>query len=280
MNSIAAAINPTAFQLFGKDVRWYGILIATGVIIAVWMSMAEAKRRQIMPDDIIDLLLFIVPIGFIGARAYYVAFEWDFYSAHPEQIIAIWNGGIAIYGGLIAGLITLVVFCYYKVLPAWLILDIITPGVMAAQILGRWGNFMNQEAYGAKTTLSFLQGLHLPQFIIDQMWINGAYRQPTFLYESFFNLIGLILILVLRHNKHFFKIGEVVLSYVLWYSVVRFFVEGMRTDSLYIFNTIRVSQALSAVLFVVVIGLFIYRRRVTKPDWYLAGSGLKFPYQR
>lgn len=175
-----------------------------------------------MPDDIIDLLFFILPIGFIGARLYYVAFQWPEYAQDPAKIFMIWQGGIAIYGGLIAGLITLIVYTYYRHLPTWLLLDVITPGVMLAQIMGRWGNFMNQEAYGAVTSLDFLKGLHLPDFIIQQMFIDGAYRQPTFLYESFFNLIGLILILVLRH-KHVFKQGEVALSYVLWYSIVRFF---------------------------------------------------------
>lgn len=276
----SGALNPVAFNIFGFGVHWYGILIATGVLIAVSMAMLEAKKRQIMPDDVIDLLFWAVPIGFIGARIYYVIFEWGYYSQNPGQIFAIWNGGIAIYGGLIAGLITLIVFCYYRGLPTWLMTDVIVPGVMAAQILGRWGNFMNQEAFGAKTTLSSLQGMHLPQFVIDQMFIGGAYRQPTFLYESFFNLIGLALILFLRHRKHLYKQGEVTLSYVLWYSVVRFFVEGMRTDSLYIFNVIRVSQALSLVLFFVTIGLLIYRRKVVKPKSYLEGSGLSFPYER
>ncbi len=231
-----------------------------------------------MPDDIIDLLFFILPIGFIGARLYYVAFQWPEYAQDPAKIFMIWQGGIAIYGGLIAGLITLIVYTYYRHLPTWLLLDVITPGVMLAQIMGRWGNFMNQEAYGAVTSLDFLKGLHLPDFIIQQMFIDGAYRQPTFLYESFFNLIGLILILVLRH-KHVFKQGEVALSYVLWYSIVRFFVEGMRTDSL-LLGSIRVSQALSAILFVVVVGIMIYRRKVVKPKEYIEGSGFKFPYER
>ena len=151
---------------------------------------------------------------------------------------------------------------------------------MAAQVIARWGNFMNQEAHGGMTTLTFLQKLHLPQFVIQQMYINGHYYQPTYLYESVGNLIGLILILSLRHRKHLFKQGEVFLSYVIWYSMVRFIVEGMRTDSLYIANTIRVSQALSLVLFFGAIILWVYRRKVVKPNWYLAGSGLKYPYNR
>lgn len=254
--------------------------MAVAIILAAFMAINEGKKRHIIPDDFVDLLLWAVPLGYVGARIYYVIFEWGYYSQHPDQIIAIWNGGIAIYGGLIAGLIVLLVFCYKRELPPFLMLDIITPGVMAAQILGRWGNFVNQEAHGGPTTLHFLQSLHLPEFIIQQMKIGGTYYQPTFLYESFFNLIGLILILSLRHKKHVFKQGEVFMTYLLWYSVVRFFVEGMRTDSLYIFGIIRVSQALSLVLFIATIILWIYRRKVVKPKWYLEGSGLKYPYTR
>lgn len=273
-------INPVAFNLGNLSVKWYGVIMALAIILAVSMAIIEGRKRQIESDDFIDLLLWAVPLGYVGARIYYVIFEWRYYAQHPDQIIAIWNGGIAIYGGLLAGLVVLLIFCYKKMLPPFLMLDIITPGVMAAQILGRWGNFINQEAHGGPTTLGFLQSLHLPNFIISQMKINGIYYQPTFLYESFFNLIGLILILVLRHKKHLFKQGEIFMLYLAWYSVVRFFVEGMRTDSLYLWGSIRVSQLLSLILLVIVIGLFIYRRKVVKPKWYLDGSGLKYPYNR
>lgn len=273
-------INPVAFKLGSLNVKWYGVIMALAIIMAVSMAIVEGQKRQIASDDFIDLLLWAVPLGYIGARIYYVAFEWNYYVQHPDQIIAIWNGGIAIYGGLLFGLIVLIVFCYQRRLPAFLMLDIIAPGVMAAQILGRWGNFFNQEAHGGPTTIEFLQRLHLPAFIIEQMQINGVYYQPTFLYESFFNLLGLILILFLRHRQHLFKQGEVFMLYLTWYSVVRFFVEGLRTDSLYLVGTIRVSQLLSLILFIVTIGLFIYRRKVIKPKWYLDGSGLKYPYTR
>ncbi|KJY65486.1 Prolipoprotein diacylglyceryl transferase [Lactobacillus helsingborgensis] len=273
-------INPVAFNLGNLSVKWYGVIMALAIILAVSMAIIEGRKRQIESDDFVDLLLWAVPLGYVGARIYYVIFEWQYYAQHPDQIIAIWNGGIAIYGGLLAGLVVLLIFCYKKMLPPFLMLDILTPGVMAAQILGRWGNFINQEAHGGPTTLGFLQSLHLPNFIISQMKINGIYYQPTFLYESFFNLIGLILILVLRHKKHLFKQGEIFMLYLAWYSVVRFFVEGMRTDSLYLWGSIRVSQLLSLILLVIVIGLFIYRRKVVKPKWYLDGSGLKYPYNR
>ena len=273
-------INPVAFKLGNLSVKWYGIIMAVAIILAVSMAIFEGRKRQIESDDFMDLLLWAVPLGYVGARIYYVVFEWNYYSQHLDEIIAIWNGGIAIYGGLLAGLAVLLVFCYKRMLPPFLMLDIITPGVMAAQILGRWGNFINQEAHGGPTTLAFLQSLHLPDFIINQMKIGGVYYQPTFLYESFFNLIGLLIILLLRHRKHLFKQGEIFMLYLAWYSVVRFFVEGMRTDSLYLWGSIRVSQMLSVILLIVVIVLFIYRRRIVKPKWYLDGSGLKYPYSR
>ena len=274
------ALNPIAFSFGPFHVRWYGIIIATGILLATFMAIREGQRRQIMSDDFIDLLLWGVPLGFIGARLYYVIFEWGYFSQHPSEIIAIWNGGIAVYGGLIAGAIVLLIFCFRRMLPPFLVLDIVAPGVMAAQVLGRWGNFMNQEAHGAQCTWAYLQNQHRPQFIIDQMYINGHYYKPTFLYESFFNLIGLVIILALRHRKHLFKQGEVFMFYVAWYAVVRFFVEGMRTDSLYAFGTIRVSQALSVVLLLADLALFVYRRVKVKPKWYLDGSGLKYPYER
>ena len=273
-------INPVAFKLGNLSVKWYGIIMAVAIILAVSMAIFEGRKRQIESNDFMDLLLWAVPLGYVGARIYYVIFEWNYYSQHLDEIIAIWNGGIAIYGGLLAGLAVLLVFCYKRMLPPFLMLDIITPGVMAAQILGRWGNFINQEAHGGPTTLAFLQSLHLPDFIINQMKIGGVYYQPTFLYESFFNLIGLLIILLLRHRKHLFKQGEIFMLYLAWYSVVRFFVEGMRTDSLYLWGSIRVSQMLSVILLIVVIVLFIYRRRIVKPKWYLDGSGLKYPYSR
>ena len=273
-------ISPDAFVIGNFSVKWYGVIMAVAIILAVSMAIVEGRKRQIESEDFLDLLLWVVPLGYVGARIYYVIFEWSYYSKHPDQIIAIWNGGIAIYGGLIAGLVVLLIFSYRRMLPPFLMLDVITPGVMAAQILGRWGNFFNQEAHGGPTTLHFLQSLHLPDFIINQMKIGGTYYQPTFLYESFFNLIGLILILVLRHRKHVFKRGEGFRLYRGCYSIVRFFVEGLRTDSLYLTSGIRVSQLLSLILFIAVIALFIYRRKVVKPKWYLDGSGLKFPYSR
>ncbi|MCI1985227.1 MAG: prolipoprotein diacylglyceryl transferase [Lactobacillus sp.] len=267
------ALNPIALSIGGLEIHWYGVIIACGVLLAVWLAMREAVRRGINDDHIMNLVLWALPFALIGARAYYVVFEWPYYAAHPSEIIAIWHGGIAIYGALIASVIVFLIYCRIKWLPAWLVLDIAAPTVMIAQSIGRWGNFMNQEAFGAKTTLTYLRGLHLPEFIVQQMNIGGAYRQPTFLYESLWNLTGFVLLMSIRHHREWFKQGEVFLSYVMWYAFGRFFVEGMRTDSLYLMPGLRVSQALSIVLFIVALGLVLYRRR-QDVAWYLDGDPL------
>lgn len=268
MNHILGAIDPIAFSFGSLDVYWYGIIIATGIFAAIFLSTREAEKRGIEGDHIVDMALWAIPLAFIGARLYYVLFELGYYLEHPSQIIAIWNGGIAIYGGLIAGGLTVYWYTKKKGIPIWLMLDILAPNVLLAQAMGRWGNFMNQEAHGGEVTRTFLENLFLPDFIINQMEINGVYYHPTFLYESLWSLLGFILIVVLRNKKHLLRQGEVALSYVLWYSFGRFFIEGLRTDSLWLFDFIRISQALSLLLFVAALSLWIYRRRDYPPVPY------------
>lgn len=272
MSNLLGAINPIAFSLGPLDVYWYGIIIAAAIFVAIFLSTREAEKRGIDGEHIVDMALWALPIAFIGARLYYVVFELDYYLQNPGEIIAIWNGGIAIYGGLIAGGLTVYWYTKKHGIPLWLMLDILAPSVLLAQAIGRWGNFMNQEAHGGEVTRSFLENLFLPEFIINQMEINGLYYQPTFLYESLWSLVGFVLIVILRNKKHLFRQGEVALSYVLWYSLGRFFIEGLRTDSLWIFDLIRVSQALSVVLFIGALSLWIYRRRDYPPvPYYLDG---------
>lgn len=261
-------INPIAINLGGLSIHWYGLILATAALLGVLWAMHEASNRGIDPDKILDMVLWTAPFALVGARAYYVIFELPFYLKRPEEIIKIWHGGIAIYGGLIAALAVVLIFCRKNKLSTWKILDIAAPSVMLGQIIGRWGNFMNQEAFGRIVSHSFLKSLHLPHFIIEQMFIQGAYRQPTFLYESLWNLIGLIIILIIRQNN-IFKQGDVILSYVIWYSFGRFFIEGMRTDSLYLFSGLRVSQALSVILFIGAIAFMIYRHKTKKLPLYL-----------
>ena len=267
------AIDPIAFSLGGLSVHWYGVIIASAVLLAIFLGTNESEKRGIKGDDIIDMMLWALPISIIGARIYYVIFEWRYYIQHPAEIIAIWNGGIAIYGGLIAGGLTVYWFTKKRGLPFWLVLDIAAPSVIIAQAIGRWGNFVNQEAHGEATTKSFLEGIHIPDFIVNNMNIEGVYYQPTFLYESLWNVLGFILLLILRRRKNLLKRGEVALSYVLWYSFGRFFIEGLRTDSLMLAQTIRVSQLLSILLFVGAILLWIYRRKkYPENPYYLTGA--------
>lgn len=267
------AIDPIAFSLGGLSVHWYGVIIASAVLLAIFLGTNESEKRGIKGDDIIDMMLWALPISIIGARIYYVIFEWRYYIQHPAEIIAIWNGGIAIYGGLIAGGLTVYWFTKKRGLPFWLVLDIAAPSVIIAQAIGRWGNFVNQEAHGEATTKAFLEGLHIPDFIVNNMNIEGVYYQPTFLYESLWNVLGFILLLILRRRKNLLKRGEVALSYVLWYSFGRFFIEGLRTDSLMLAQTIRVSQLLSILLFVGAILLWIYRRKkYPENPYYLTGA--------
>ena len=265
------ALNPIAFKLGPLSVHWYGLIIASAVILAVALSVREGKRLGLKEDDFYDFLLWALPVALITARSYYVIFQWPYYASHPSEIYRIWDGGIAIYGALIGALLVLLAFCKRKAISAWLFLDVISPTVILAQGIGRWGNFVNQEAHGRVTSLAFLQHLHLPECIINQMSINGSYYQPTFLYESLWDVLGFLILISLRHRQNLFKQGEVFLTYLCWYSFGRFFIEGMRTDSLML-GSLRVSQWLSLVLFLTGIAIWLYRRYYNPLNpWYLAG---------
>lgn len=253
-------MNPVALQLGPISIRWYAICIVSGLILAVYLSMKEAPRKKINPDAIIDFILIAFPLAIVGARLYYVIFEWGYYSQHLGEIFAIWNGGIAIYGGLLTGALVLYLFSRRRLIEPIDFLDIAAPSVMIAQSIGRWGNFFNQEAYG--TAVKSLN--YLPSFIRDQMYIDGSYRQPTFLYESIWNLLGFLLILILRRKPQFLRQGEITAFYLIWYGFGRMIIEGMRTDSL-MFAGLRVSQWLSMILILVGFAIIIYQRRKKAP---------------
>ena len=261
MNVLLSVIDPVAISIGPIKIYWYGIIIALAMLIGISLATKEAKKLGLEEDTMVDMALWAIPIGFIGARLYYVLFKWDYYIQNPSEIIAIWNGGIAIYGGLIAGGLAVYWFARRKKMTLTLLLDILAPSVLLAQSIGRWGNFINQEAHGGAVSRQFLETLYLPEFIIEQMNINGTYYHPTFLYESLWSLLGFILLIILRNQKGLLRRGEVALSYVIWYSFGRFFIEGMRTDSLWIGYIMRVSQMLSLVLFISAIILLVYRRR-------------------
>lgn len=253
-------INPVAFHLLGLPVRWYAIIIACAMLLSVELALREVERKGFDSDRVMDLLMWAIPLGFVGARIYYVLFEWEYYSQHLGQIIAIWNGGIAIYGGIIAAVITAYVYARRWGFSVRFLADVAAPYLLLAQAIGRWGNFVNREAHGGLASESFLREvLHLPSFIVDRMLINGSYYHPTFLYESVWNLLGVGLLLFLRRKKNFLRLGDTALLYVIWYAFGRFFIEGVRTDSLYL-GPFRVSQMLSLILFIVGGSLFLYRR--------------------
>ena len=258
-------INRVAFDLFGIEIYWYALIIVFGIVVAMWLSTRESIRVNLKPDDVSDFMLIGLPVAFIGARLYYVLFNIGPYLEEPMQIFNLRSGGLAIYGGLIAGGIWLYFFCQRNFISPWTFLDIATPNVLLAQGIGRWGNFVNHEAYGGETTRAFLESLYLPNFIIENMNIDGAYRQPTFLYESLWNFLGFIVLILLRKQKNLFKQGEIGIAYVIWYSFGRFWIEGMRTDSLYLVGDIRVSQVLSLVLFFGGWAVLIWRRK-TNPN--------------
>ncbi|MCL6570269.1 MAG: prolipoprotein diacylglyceryl transferase [Bacillus sp. (in: Bacteria)] len=259
MNQTFEPINPVAFSLGPIAVHWYGIIIGLGLALALYLAIKEENRRGLKKDTFADLMIWAIPIAIISARLYYVIFEWGYYAQHPGDILQIWNGGLAIHGALIGAVITTYIFAKKRKISFWKIADIAAPSIILGQAIGRWGNFINQEAHGGEVTRSFLEGLYLPDFIINQMFIDGSYYHPTFLYESLWNFAGFFLLLLLRRVN--LRSGEIFLTYVIWYSVGRFFVEGMRTDSLML-GFLRMAQTISIGLVIGAVAILLYRRKM------------------
>ena len=256
-------MNPVMFKIFSYEVRWYSVLILLGALIGVLLLKKEAKRFTMNWDFIFNLSFWTIIFGILGARLYYVIFHWtDTYSKDLLSIFKIWEGGLAIHGGILAGAITVYFYCKRFKANTLKIIDMALPSVLIAQAIGRWGNFFNGEAYGGVVSLSHLENLHLPKFIIDGMYIDGVYREPTFLYESIWCLIGFIVLLVIRRNKYT-KIGTITGTYLMWYSFGRFFIERMRTDSLML-GGFRVAQIISVILFIIGAILVIRNKRQSK----------------
>ena len=250
-------LSRTAFTVFGQDIYWYGIFIGLGVILGVLLALHEAKRTGQNPDTYLDFIIYAMIIAIIGARLYYVIFSWDFYSQHPEKIFAIREGGLAIYGGIIGGVLTAIVYSHVKKKNFWVMADTMAPSLILGQMLGRWGNFFNKEAFGGFTDNLFAMRYQLsqvrasdvtPDILQNLVTVNGVdYIQvhPTFLYESFWSLCVFIILLILQRKKKFN--GQVCATYFFGYALGRVWIEGLRTDQLCIGN-VPVSQALSAVL--------------------------------
>ncbi|MBR3660350.1 MAG: prolipoprotein diacylglyceryl transferase [Bacilli bacterium] len=260
-------MNRVAFDLGFIEIYWYSITMLLGVVLGSLLAYLEIKRLKLDKEYYFNMLFYAIIFGFIGARFYYVLFNLDYYLNNLGEIIAVWNGGLAIHGGIIGGVLTIIVYSLInqrKINEILKYMDISAVGVMIGQIIGRWGNFFNQEAHGGISSIKFLKSLYIPDFIIKGMTINNIVYHPTFLYESLLNLIGLIILLIVRHNKKI-KNGMILSLYLIWYSIVRFFIESMRTDSLMIGN-LKMAQVISIILIVCGIILFIYSWK--KNDYY------------
>ncbi|MFO7887447.1 MAG: prolipoprotein diacylglyceryl transferase [Eubacteriales bacterium] len=240
-------MNPVAFSIFNIDIMWYGILIGAGVLIGTLLALREARKIGFRDEDLMDLLIFAIPLAIVGARLYYVIFQFDYYKNNITEIFNIRGGGLAIHGGIIAAVLVGAIFCKIRKVNFWQIADITAPSIILGQAIGRWGNFINQEAYGTVTDLSW------------GIIINGQKVHPTFLYESLWNIVVFIFLLWYRRKVRK-KDGEVFLLYGILYSIGRFFIEGMRTDSL-MFGDFRVAQLISIIIVVTLTGVFIRKRK-------------------
>lgn len=275
-------IDKIAFSLFGRDIAWYGLLITIGMVLAVlYGNYIGVKREKLKSDDIMDLAFIIILFGVLGARLYYIIFKWEdyivtsgtFFENVKEtlyRMVSIWNGGLAIYGGIIAGLITAFLFAKKRKIKFIKFFDLLAPTVMIGQIIGRWGNFINMEAYGSETTLPWRMGLLVSYDKTGPetgIWNYETYVHPTFLYESLWNLLGFILLNILYRKKKFD--GQMFASYLIWYGFGRMLIEGLRTDSLML-GPIRISQLVG--LTSLILGIVIYvlnRKKLNKqPEVY------------
>lgn len=240
-------IDPVAFEIFGISVRWYGIIISAGMLIATFVALREAKRVGINEERIIDLLIFAIPAGIIGARLYFVIFNWSFYKGDFSKMINIRGGGLAIHGGIIASVIVALIFTRVKKINFWKLADVCAPSIILAQSIGRWGNFVNQEAHGGPTNLPW------------GIMVNGQKVHPTFLYESLWNFGAFIFLLWYSRNKKKVN-GETFLLYLVLYSFARFFIEALRTDQLML-GSIPVARLISVLLILVASVIFYIRRK-------------------
>ena len=245
-------MNRYIFTIGNFKLEWYSALIIVGAMIGISMVLKEAKRYKYSTDYIFNMLFWAIIFGIIGARVYYVLFNLELYNSFWDAC-KIWEGGLAIHGGLIAGILVILLYSKKYNVRAIRIFDFLAPAMILAQAIGRWGNFFNMEAHGPATTLAHLQSLHIPEFIINGMKINGTYYTPTFLYESIWCLIGFIILLIVRRLK-ITKVGQPFAVYLMWYGLGRFVIETMRTDSLML-GGFKAAQIVSILM--ILLGLII-----------------------
>lgn len=245
-------IDPVAFTLFGKEIYWYGIIISFAFLLAILLAQRDARKYDINPEHIIDLALFAIPAAIIGARLYYVVFQWQDFIYHPRDIIRIWKGGLAIYGAILAAIVVAYLFARWKKIGALKLFDFCAPYLVLGQAIGRWGNFINQEAYGSQTALPWRMEITAPDSV------TRISVHPTFLYESLWNM-GIFIFLILFRKKSKVQ-GEVFFLYMILYGLGRFWIEGLRTDSLML-GGLRISQVLAAVFVVALTVVLVIRRK-------------------
>ena len=239
-------MNPILIDLGFISIRWYSILILIGFAIGYYLVINQSRKKNISKTLMNDICFNLVIISILGARIYYCLFNLDYYFNYPLDILKIWEGGLAIHGGIIAGLIYFIYVSRKRNIKILDLLDIFTPSLALGQAIGRWGNFFNGEAFGPVISLRYLEKMHIPKFIIDGMYINHEYHHPTFLYESLGCLIIFIILIVLRNNKRT-KRGQIISIYFILYGIIRFFIESLRTDSLMFFN-IKIAQLVSIIM--------------------------------
>ena len=248
-------VSRTAFTIFGTPVYFYGLLIGTGLLLAVIYGLYETKRVGIEHDDMFNMLLIALPVSIVCARLYYVAFEWDYYKNNLSEILNIRGGGIAIYGAVLGAAMVVFTYCIIKKLSIPKCLDVLSIGLLIGQAIGRWGNFVNGEAFGTPTNLPWAMT------IMQEGSLIAEKVHPTFLYESLWNVVGIILLWFYRKHKKFE--GELICGYMIWYGLGRMMIEGLRTDSLMLGN-FRVSQILSVILVIAGIVIVILKRKSAK----------------
>lgn len=247
-------MNKYIFEIGNFKLEWYSALIIVAAMIGITMVLKEAKRYKYPTEFVFNMIFWAIIFGIIGARAYYVLFNLELYDSFWEAC-KIWEGGLAIHGGIIAGVLVILLYCKKYKVRSIRMFDFLAPAMLLAQAIGRWGNFFNGEAYGPVTTLDFLTKLHIPDFIIKNMYINGVYHQPTFLYESVWCIIGFVILLTIRRMKYI-KIGQITGIYFIWYGIGRFLIESLRTDSLMLGN-LKMAQIISIIMVLTGIVLII-----------------------
>ncbi|MCM1370466.1 MAG: prolipoprotein diacylglyceryl transferase [Clostridium sp.] len=263
-------MNPIFLKIGNIQIYWYSIFILLGMIVGCTIIYKEARKYNIPKKFLENLFFYTILFALIGARLYFVIFEYKQYINNPIDILKVWEGGLAIHGGIIAGLITVIVMCKKNKISILKMTDIIVVGVIIGQAIGRWGNFFNSEAFGPEVSVQVLQILSIPKFIIDGMYFGSCessmlcYHHPTFLYESYWNILGFLLLLGLKESKKL-HVGQLTGTYFIFYSVGRFFIESLRQDSLMLFGIIKQAQLISIAL--IVVGLILIVKNINNKKY-------------